>query len=332
MTIHSIDEEYRAARTAAVLVDLGHRGRVRVNGRDRVDLIHRLSTNDMRGLAPGRGIENLFLTNKGRILSGFDALCCAEELLLFLPGPDAVPVAEWIMRFVFAEDVTAGDVTTEIFEYGMYGPAARAALAAAGADPGPLAARDHAPAPALEGVHVGAAEALAGGGYRIFGPRDAGERAWWQLLEQGASAGLRAAGPETAEVLRIEAGIPAPGHELTEQWNPLEAELRRAISFTKGCYTGQEVVARLNTYQKVQRTLRGLRLAGDEIPPLGSRLLAAGAEVGLVTSAAFSPALGAPIALAYVALEQSAPGTAVEVELEPGGRSAAATVLVPPLA
>ena len=132
-------------------------------------------------------------------------------------------------------------------------------------------------------------------------------------------------------MLRIEAGIPAPGHELTEQWNPLEAELRSAISFTKGCYTGQEVVARLNTYKKVQRTLRGLRLAGDEIPPPGSRLLAAGAEAGLVTSAAFSPALGAPIALAYVALETSAPGTAVEVELEPGGRTAAATVLVLPL-
>ncbi len=330
MTVHSLDEEYRAARTAAVIVDHSHHGRVRVAGRDRIDLIQRLSTNDMRDLSPGRGIQNLFLTNKGRIIAFFAALCFDNHLLFFLPGGDAASLVEWIMRYVFAEHVTAEDVTADTFEFGLYGPEAAAVLGAAGADPGGLAARDHRPLPGFAGVSVGVADPFAGSGFRLFGPRHRGEDVWWLLLEQGAGHGLRAAGPETVEVLRVEAGIPAPGHELTEQWNPLEAELQAALSFTKGCYTGQEVVARLNTYKKVQRLLRGLRLEGKAVPALGGRVLAGGVETGVVTSAVHSPALAAPIALAYVALEQSAAGTELAVEIEPGGPITAAEVVLPP--
>ncbi len=332
MTIHSPEEEYRAAREAAIIVDLDRRGRVRVSGRDRTDLIQRLSTNDMRDLVPGRGISNLFLTNKGRIFSFFDALAFPDHLLLFLPGGDAPAVAEWITRFVFVEDVVAEDVTASTFEFGLFGPQAAAALAAAGADVRGLGARDHRVAPGLGGAMVGAAERLAGSGFRVCGERGHGERIWWQLIELGAASGLRAAGPETVETLRVEAGIPAPGAELSEQWNPLEAELRSVISFTKGCYTGQEVVARLNTYKKVQRALRCLRLSGDEVPARGGRILADGKEAGMVTSAAHSLALAAPIVLAYVDLAASPPGTELAVEIEPGGRTASAEIITPPLA
>jgi len=150
------------------------------------------------------------------------------------------------------------------------------------------------------------------------------------MVQAGAPLGLRPAGAETEEILRIEAGLPAPRHELGDRWNPLEAELRAAISFTKGCYTGQEVVARLNTYDKVQRVLRGLRVAGDTVPRTESRILAGGAEAGRVTSAAHSPALDAVLALAYIEREHSEPGTKLEIELDPGGTAAAADVLSPP--
>jgi folate-binding protein YgfZ len=155
-----------------------------------------------------------------------------------------------------------------------------------------------------------------------------------KIIAEGVHLGLRAAGAETEEILRIEAGLPASGHELSDRFNPLEAELRHAISFTKGCYTGQEVVARLNTYDKVQRALRGLALTGGLVPPPGSRVLDAGKEVGRVTSAVHSPARGAPLVLAYLEIEHGEPGTRLGIEVESQATAtmveAEAEVLAPP--
>jgi folate-binding protein YgfZ len=178
---------------------------------------------------------------------------------------------------------------------------------------------------------VGIAEPLAGGGGRAVAARRDAARVWQALVERGRPLGLRPAGAEVEEILRVEAGLPGPGRELSERYNPLEAELRPFVSFTKGCYTGQEVVARLNTYKKLQRVLRGLRLAGDAVPPPEARVLAGdGAEAGQVTSAVRSPALGAPLALAYIELDRAAAGTRLLVELAPGGPAVEAEVLAPP--
>lgn len=323
--------EYWAARRAAVLIDQSHRGRVRVAGRDRLDLIHRLSTNDMLALAPGRGVQNLFLSNKGRIVELFDALVFDDHLLLLLTSPNAQSVVQWIMQFVFMEDVAATDLSAETAELGIFGPAAAQVLAAAGAAVSGLEVRDHRPAQ-VGGAQalVGGAASLAGSGFRLISARDDGARVWEAMVQAGAPLGLRPAGAEAEEILRIEAGLPAPGHELGDRWNPLEAELRTAISFTKGCYTGQEVVARLNTYNKVQRLLRGLRVAGGTVPRVESRILAGGAEAGRVTSAARSPAFDGVLALAYLEREHSEPGTKLEIELDPGGTAVAADVLSPP--
>jgi folate-binding protein YgfZ len=148
----------------------------------------------------------------------------------------------------------------------------------------------------------------------------------------GDALGLRPAGAEVHEILRVEAGIPAPGHELDDGHNPLEAELRNAISFTKGCYTGQEVVARLNTYDKLQRALRGLRVYGEVVPEPGRRVLAGGNEAGKVTSAVRSPGLGDGIlALAYLELEYGEPGTRLSIEIgDQEGAGIEAQVLAPP--
>lgn len=325
--------EYEAARRAAVVIDLSHRGRLRVTGRDRLDLIHRLTTNDMRDLHPGQGIPNLFLTNKGRIVEMFDVLAGAEDLQLLLLSSNAPGVAKWIEQFTFAEDVVVTDTTSETAEFGVFGPAAAAILGDAGAAVDDLRGRDHREAE-IGGVRVrvGGAAPLAGGGYRIVSARHEGPRVWEAVAGGGARFGLRPAGAEVEEILRIEAAMPAPGRELSERWNPLEAELYHAISFTKGCYVGQEVVARLNTYEKVQRALRGLRVAGDQVPRSGSRVLAssAEAEAGQVTSAVRSPGLGAILALAYVERKYSEAGTTLAVEIEPGAPAAAAQVLAPP--
>jgi folate-binding protein YgfZ len=160
----------------------------------------------------------------------------------------------------------------------------------------------------------------------VLGARDDAAAIAAALLATGAPAGLEIADEATLETLRIEAGWPGAGRELTEHWNPLEADLQWAVSFTKGCYTGQEVVARLTTYKKVQRTLRGLKIAGDRVPILDSKVRQGETEVGVVTSGAWSPGLGSVIALAYIDLAQSAPGTALAVEIE-GAQMAAAEVV-----
>jgi tRNA-modifying protein YgfZ len=327
--------DYEAARSSAVVADLSRRGRVQVTGRDRVDLLQRLTTNDMKAIAPGGGVPNLFLTNKGRIVEMCDILAFPEHLLLVLASEDAPRMLEWIERFVFMEQVTAADVTGETCHFGVFGPQAGAVVAAAGGVDGAalagLAARDHRAA-TIGGaeVVVGRAEPLAGAGFRVIGKRADAEAIESALM---AGRGVRRADPQVLDVLRIEAGWPGAGRELTEHWNPLDAELRWVVSFTKGCYTGQEVVARLTTYKKVQRALRGLRITGRDVPAFESKVRQGGAEVGVVTSAAWSPGLDSVIALAYIDLAQSPPGTAVDVELElDGGRAVAAETAALPFA
>jgi folate-binding protein YgfZ len=332
---------YEAAGKSAVLIDMSRRARIRVTGRDRIDLLQRLTTNDMKAIAPGQGVANLFLTNKGRIVELADILAFPEHLLVILGSEAGAQGVEWIERYVFMEDVKAEDVTAETSMLGVFGPQAGTILAAAtgidvaeigeqGQEPARIGARDYRPG-RLGGIQVvvGSAEPIAGAGFRVLGSRADAAAIAAAISAAGAPAGLQIGDAATLDVLRIEAGWPGAGRELSEHWNPLEAELRWAVSFTKGCYTGQEVVARLNTYKKVQRTLRGLVIAGDQVPAAEAKVRQGATEVGVVTSAAQSPGVGSVIALAYIDLAQSAPGTALMVEMADGGTAGAEVVPLP---
>jgi folate-binding protein YgfZ len=322
---------YEAARAHAIVVDLSRRGRVRVTGKDRVDLLQRLTTNDMKSIAPGEGITNLFLTNKGRIFELCDILAFPDHLLLLLASEEATRTAEWIERYVFMEDVVAADVTAETSLFGIFGPQAGAAIqASAGMESGTITGRDH-QAAVIGGANVvvGGAEPIAGAGFRVLGTRTDAAAIESALLAAGASAGVRRANLDALEILRIEAGWPAAGHELTEHWNPLEADLRWAVSYTKGCYTGQEVVARLTTYKKVQHTVRGLKISGSAVPGPESKVRRGEAEVGQITSAAWSPGVQSVIALAYLDLAASTPGTTLAVEVAPGQTAVAEVTPLP---
>jgi len=319
--------DYEAGRTHAIVVDLSRRGRVRVTGKDRVDLLQRLTTNDMKAIAPGQGVTNLFLTNKGRIIELCDILAFPEHLLVVLGSEEPARLVEWIERYVFMEDVVAADVTAEACMFGVFGPQAGAVIEAV-SGVSAITGRDHRAA-TIGGadVVVGGAEPLAGAGFRVLGnAADAG--AIESALLAGGD-GVRRADPAALEALRIEAGWPAAGHELTEHWNPLDADLRWAVSYTKGCYTGQEVVARLTTYKKVQHSLRGLKIAGQTVPAPGSKIRQGEAEVGQLSSAAWSPGLQSVIALAYLDLAANAAGTTLAVEMAPG-RSVEAEVTALP--
>jgi folate-binding protein YgfZ len=148
-------------------------------------------------------------------------------------------------------------------------------------------------------------------------PADALSTAWERLMEAGATYGIKAVGGHAREALRIEAGLPKAGPDLNEEIVPPEANLEgKAFSLNKGCYPGQEVVARMDTYGNVRRHLVGLVLKDSVVPPHGAKLFSGNREVGWVSSATHSPQLKTPIALAFPLRDFSAPGTNLTIEVD----------------
>ena len=155
----------------------------------------------------------------------------------------------------------------------------------------------------LEGrtIHVLGQDGLSGDGFSVLAPAELGASVWQSLVIAVSKFDGRAAGEQALEAWRVLSGLPVAGHELTEDSNPLEAGLGEAVSFDKGCYVGQEVVARLNTYDKVARRLYGLQLAtGAPCPTAGTPLFIHGRKIGRITSALQPPGYDHPVAMAYI--------------------------------
>jgi folate-binding protein YgfZ len=303
-----------AARAAVAWADLSGHGWLRLAGRDRRDFLQRLSTNDFRKLAPGGGLLTVLCSATGRVIAPL--IIYADDAVLWLRTPPsrAAALAADFNRLIFWNDeIEVSDESAGVVQFGLFGPAAAAFLAellgATVADLPPYAWRDG----ELAGVPV---SVHRGGDL---------EAAAWTIVAPVASADMlrtrlaQAAPQLTAgqvEVVRVERGIPAWGHELSDQVTPLEAGLRAAISDNKGCYTGQEVIARQLNYDKVTRRLVGLRLPADApVTELaGAPVGGAGKRDGFIGTAVWSPALAGPIALAILPRDLCPPGTVVRVK------------------
>jgi folate-binding protein YgfZ len=318
--------EYRAVREAAGIADRSDLARIRLTGRDPVRMVQGLITNDLAGAGPGRGVYGAMLTPKGRMIAELRAFALPRpegtEVLLDLPREALAGTVEHLRKFVPPMFARWKDVSEETGTLGVYGPRAAALL-------GRVLGEELAPLPE-DGFReldlAGARVLLVGTGYSGGEPgfdltMEAATvpRLWAALLEAGAELGAAAVGFQALETLRIEAGRPRYGAELTEETIPTEAFestglLPRAISFTKGCYTGQEVIVRIAHRGHVNRHLRGLLLG--ELPPPEPRTPLfhpeTGREVGRLTSAALSPLLRQTIALGYLRREL-APGDRVRL-------------------
>lgn len=278
-----------------------------MTGADSLDLLHRLSTQDLRHVAPGQGAQTVLASDKGRIVDLLTVYRFPEHLLLVTAPGNQGAVLAYLDKYTISEDSQAADVTAATAMLALVGPEAEAVLGkAAGRMVAGMALHQHAQA-TVRGREVTLARAAlpAGGGYVVLCGSDALAAVRDALLTGGAME----IGAAAYEALRIEAGIPAFGAELGEEHNPLEAGLESCISFSKGCYIGQEVIARLDTYQKVQRRLVALRLPAGPAPAAGTPLLHEGAIVGGVTSSAQAPGQVAPVAMAYVRTKWAAAGT-----------------------
>ena len=290
-TVNRVDD-YEALTRGVGIVDRSDVGRLAVGGEDAVDLVERLSTNALTELGVGEGAATVLTTNKGRILDLLLVLRRDGDLLVLTGVGNQGRVAEWVDFYTFVEDVSVEDVTGATAMLGVVGPGASAVVEAATG----VAASGLAPCEFRAGA-IGGTEALVvrsdpvgEAGYDVVVPAGDRDEVLAVLLSVDAGPAPVEVGWEALDALRIERGVPAFGRELTEAFNPLEAGLIDIISFTKGCYVGQEVVARLNTYDKVQKRLMRMRWGDGAGPEPGAKLVLDGKQVGVVTSAAESPA------------------------------------------
>ena len=298
-------DEYHAARTGAALRDAQASFRLYMRGADHLDFLHRMTSNDFHNLQLGHGCEAVFIEQRARILDLATCYRGPDTTVLILSPDSRATIPAWLDRFIFAEALELADRTDETAMFELIGPhAVRLVAHLLDADLAKFQDHQLLDPQVVDGLWLAR---TAGPGLRAFGPPAAVEPLWQRLT----AAGAHPIGETTWEILRVEQGLPLLGRELTQDYNPWEAGLDRAIHLDKGCYIGQEVIARLDTYDKVKQHLVGLRLSDAELPATGQPLRDGAREVGRITSAVHSPSLG-PIALAYVRRSACAEGTALD--------------------
>jgi folate-binding protein YgfZ len=309
-----IDGQYRLLREEAGIVDRSDRGKLVVRGAEAADYLQGQLTNDVEALAPGEGQYAALLDRKGRMQGDMRVLRLGEDTLWIDTEAVALPaVARHLEMYKIGREVELEEASGAWSILSVVGPATEAAI---GSPLGPEHSHRE-----LERGGVTARAVATDLGADLLVPAD-GAAAVRDSLE---SAGVHEASAAAAEILRVEAGRPRFGAEMTTETIPQEAGINeRAVSFTKGCYIGQETVARLHYKGKPNRYLRGLVLSARAQP--GEAIRLGDRELGRVGTAVLSPARG-PIALAIVRREAE-PGASVEV----GDSGAAAEVVEVPFA
>ena len=297
-------------QTETFQFDMSHFGRLAVSGSDAIDLLNRLSTNDLEQLAPGQGMSSVLTTNKGRIIDLLHVLHQAEDLLVLTSPGTQQKVADWIEFYTFIEDVSVKDVSDDTLERLYIGDQVASLLTKEGWLSGPIE------------DNLGHVQTGDGDNAVTVARSDIGELTAYRVIAHSdrimPGSELNTLAEEDFRTLRIEQAIAAYPAEMNEDRNPLEANLKPYISFNKGCYIGQEVVARLNTYDRVQRFMCRLELDDGLVATPGSPILVDGSAAGEVTSSV--PGM----ALAFLRKRQYEDGA--EVAVESDGASVTAVV------
>ena len=313
-----VSSEYEALTRTVAILDLTCRSRICLTGADRTRFLHGQVTNDVNQLKPGQGCYAALVTAKGKIESDFNIFCLENELLLdFEPGLAQHVIARF-EKFIIADDVQVIDVSADYGLLSLQGPSSAAVL------------NEFAPSLMLPASPLSFTKFDDSGqesycmnvsrvglpGFDLFRPMAGIADSLQKLRIIAEKHHGRLCGWEALEIARIEAGIPRFGKDMDETNLASEAGIEaRAISYSKGCYIGQEVISRIRAFGQVAKALRGFRLQSDatSLPAKGDKILAGDKEVGYITSATRSPILQAGIALGYVRKEHNAEGTQLVV-------------------
>jgi tRNA-modifying protein YgfZ len=297
---------YQALRERAAILDLTGRGLTLVKDEDRTRLLHAMSTNVIEGLPPGAGNVALFLNDKGRILAELLVLCRQDDYLVDTEPATRQLVGEHLDHYIIMDVVELEDVSDAHCVFGVEGPGAAAVLASLGA-----------PVPDAEFAHVAWEDCLVariaytgGPGYRVYAP--IAMRA--ELQDRFVQAGAPPCDLATADAVRLEFGRPRHGVEFSDAHLVHEAQLLSHVSFTKGCYLGQEIVERVRSRGNVNRLLTRLVVETADAPAPDTAVMVGDKEAGRVLSAAYSPALGKSIAFALLRAEFIKPETEFVVD------------------
>ena len=308
--------EHQAVRTRVGIVELSHRGRLRLTGEDRATFLHRIISNDVEGLEAGQGNYATLLTNRGKIIADMHVYVREEAIYLETTPETKETLFKELDKYIIADDVVLEDVTAKIGSIGIYGAESPTLVqAVVGLQRAPASTHENY-ACEVDGRWVMGARTGETGevGYQLWTAADSLE---W-LCERLMTHDVVPIGLDALESLRIEAGTPRYGAELTNAVIPLEAELEHAIDFEKGCYIGQEIVARMKYRGHPNRLLRGIEIDAAEPPQQQAPVFSGDKEVGWITSAVYSPTLEKQIALGYVRMAVTEAGSRVQLETSEG--------------
>ena len=285
----NLKAEYHAALEQAVLMDRSHEGRFEASGRDRFNLIHRISTNDVLHMAPSEGRPTIFTNPNGRILDRIMIYNRGETALLTTEPGRGAPLMSYLERQVFfGDEASFTDLAGATRQFVLHGPLADTIIEAL--VPGASAILQFFGLEANIGetqVFLARRKPMSGIHWAIIVPVPQAELVWLTILETGSAFGLIPTGSLVYNALRIRAGHPAAGRELSTDYIPLEAGLWDEVSFTKGCYTGQEIIARMESRNRLAKTIVQLRLSAWVEAP--GNLYLEGKAVGTLTSSVITP-------------------------------------------
>ncbi len=309
VSVQALSPGYQSLVEHAAWIDVSARGKIRVLGEDRKRLLHAMTTNQVQKLEPGSGSYVFFLNAQGRILADANLFVLEDQVLLDTEPETRQKLREHLDRYIIADDVTLEDVTDSLSTVAIEGPEAEDFL------------KQHAAAvPAKLGDTtrwgdriIARASTTGSPGFLIFLPHSEKE----DLLAQFSLSGIGEATPEEARVRRIENGHPRYGEEITERYLVQETGQMEAVSFDKGCYLGQEIVERVRSRAQIHRLLHRVQIDTQNVPEPGAKLYSGSEDAGEIASAVFSPSLDKVVALAYVRIRFTAPGSPLSLANAP---------------
>ena len=311
------EDEYRAASESVAIFDTNWHAIIELSGPDRSRYMNAIVSNDVKNLGEGHGLLALLLDPKGHILAELEIYAQKNRLLTLSHASLRQHTVETLDKYIIMDDVTLEDVTDKLGSFAIEGPfVAKMLDKAYGIDLEEFADLD------IRSVHIDSipCEIIRRShfgyvGAEIIAPRKSLIQLWDNLLELVRLRGGQPIGIKTLESLRLEAGIPFYPADFNDTVIPHEAAVEGThISFSKGCYTGQEIVERVRSRGQVNRLRVKLKFSAPEPPPPGTRLSVEGKELGLVTSSAFSPKAGTAIGMGYSRREHNAPGAILDYD------------------
>ena len=322
--------EHHSVRNGVGVVDVSYRSRHQLTGDDRATFLNRIISNDVEGLSAGQGTYAALLTHRGKIIADLNIYVLEDAIVIDSAPETAENLFSELDKYIIADDVALSNLTAETGAIAVHGAKSWELVQSA------LSMSDLATLPERHSCVRKAdasfehpivcvrTDATGEVGYTLHTTAEALTSLWEALMAEGSQFNVQPIGWDALESLRIEAGIPRYGAELTDAVIPLEAELEHAIDFEKGCYIGQEIVARMKYRGHPNRLLRGIEIDdtsmlqdGCKLRP-GARVFNGEKVVGWITSTSFAPTLGKNVALGYVRIAVTEVGSRVQIETSDG--------------